>query len=30
MAQAEVAVNKAMHDGIPKTEQEIRALWDRG
>ena len=29
MAQAEQAVNKAMHDGIPKTEQEIRALWDR-
>ena len=30
MAQAEKAVNKAMHDGIPKTEQEIKALWDRG
>ena len=30
MAQAEKAVDKAMHDGIPKTEQEIRALWDRG
>ena len=30
MAQAEKAVDKAMHDGIPKTEQEIKALWDRG
>jgi hypothetical protein len=30
MAQAEKAVNKAMHEGIPKTEQEIKALWDRG
>ena len=30
MAQAEKAIDKAMHDGIPKTEQEIRALWDRG
>ena len=30
MARAEQAVDKAMHDGIPKTEQEIKALWDRG
>jgi len=30
MAQAREAVDKAMHSGIPKTEQEIRALWDRG
>jgi len=30
MAQAEETTEKAMHEGIPKTEQEIRALWDRG
>ena len=30
MAQAQETVEKAMRDGIPKTEQEIKALWDRG
>jgi len=30
MAQAEETVNKAIHEGIPKTAQEIKALWDRG
>ena len=30
MAQAQETVDKAMHEGIPKTEREIEALWDRG
>jgi len=30
MAQAKETVEKAMRTGVPKTEQEIKTLWDRG
>ena len=29
MAQAQEATDKALHHGIPRTEKEIKAIWDR-